>query len=319
MNNKFLNCKTMKKFNLNIFIVFLVVMLVSISCDKDKPELKYTGSDFIAFQDTLFSIEENTSSNFEIIVMRASAESNVNISLDLVVSSPDETAVEGEDYTIISPADGKISFGEGQFFDTIVVDIIDNVEEDGAKTLSFSLAGNPGGYVLGMPGPATRQKTCGLVISDNDCEFIPEVFTGKVSGVEFYPNSEFVTDAEFTLVDSTATTYIYEVTGIMKSVFSGWGEVIDGADAGTGSNEGIAIVTLDFTDPFNPTIYLEEQNLATTNDGAWIYDIYNSTTFISKFSTCDNTIELYYLINVAEPGTDYGANECYIKGEFIKE
>jgi hypothetical protein len=309
----------MKKNNIYLIVLYLGVISFLASCDKDKPELTYTGTDFIAFQDTVFSIEENTGSNFEIVVMRASSKSDVNITLDLVVSSPDATAVEGTHYNIISPADGKLTFGKDQYFDTIVVDVIDNVDEDGAKTLSFSLSGNTDGFVLGMPGPASRQKSCELIISDNDCAFFTQDFSGKLSGVEFYPNSPYPTEVEFTLVDSTETTYIYEVTNIMKSVYAGWGEIVDAADAGTGSNANIALVTLDFTDPFNPTVYFEEQNLSTTNGGAWIYDIYNSTTITSKFSTCDKTIELYYLINVSEPGTDYGASECYIKGEFVKE
>jgi hypothetical protein len=309
----------MKKLNIYLILWIMGSLLLMTSCNKDKPELTYTGSDFIAFQDTLFATEENAAGYFSIVVVRASGVSDATVSVDLIVSSPDTTAVSGQDYEILSPSNGKISFGPGEFFDTIVVHVIDNVEQDGAKTISFELSGDVQGYVLGMPGPDQRQKYCELAISDNDCAFHSKDFTGKITGVEFYPNTEFATDATLELVDSTATTYIYEVHDIMKSVYAGWGEIIDTPDEGTGSNENIAIVTLDFTDPFNPSIYLTEQNLSTTNDGSWIYDIYNSTAFTSKFSTCDKTIELYYLINVSEPGTDYGARECYIIGEFIQE
>jgi hypothetical protein len=307
----------MKKYN--IYILLLLGMIIFGSCEKNKTELTYTGSNFIAYQDSLYSVEENVGSIVEIPISLAAPAQSSAISIDVTIASPDNSAVEGTHYNLLYPTDGKLNFDAGVFFDTIKVEVIDNGDEDGNKTLDFALGSVPAGFVLGLPGPAERNKSCQLLIVDNDCEFFSKVFTGKVTGVEFYPNNEYTTDAEFKLVDSTATTWIYEVRGIMQSIYAGWGEVVDDPTAGTGSNGNVAIVTLDFTDPINPKIYLTEQNLSTTDGGAWIYDILNDPDNPSKFSTCESTIELNYLINVSEPGTDYGARAAYIKGEFVKE
>ncbi len=302
-----------------IVITAILGIITFYSCEKDKPELKYTGPDFIAFHDTLFSAEENTSSLVEIVVMMVSQAQTSAVSVDVTIESKDASAVEGVNYNIIQPTDGKITFAVGEYTDTIIVEVIDNGDEDGAKTIDFELTTAPTGFELGIPGPDALAKSAKLVISDNDCAFIPLEFSGPISGVEFYPNVEFATEAELSLVDSTETTYIYEVTNIMKAVYEGWGEVVDDPGEGTGSNGNIAILNFDFSDPINPTIYFDEQNLSTTNDGAWIYDILNDPLITSKFSICNKTIELYYMINVSEPGTDYGARSCYIKGEFLSE
>jgi hypothetical protein len=307
----------MKKYN--IYILLLLGIIIFDSCEKNKTELTYTGSNFIAYQDSLYSVEENIGSIVKIPISLAAPAQSSAISIDVAITSPDNSAVEGTHYNLLYPTDGKLNFDAGVFFDTIKVEVIDNGDEDGNKTLDFALGSVPAGFVLGLPGPAKRNKSCQLVVLDNDCEFISKNFTGKVTGVEFYPTNEYTTDAEFKLVDSTATTWIYEVHGIMQSVYAGWGEVVDAPTAGTGSKGNIAIVTLDFTDPINPKIYLTEQNLSTTDGGAWIYDIKNDPAKPSKFSTCESTIELNYLINVSEPGEDHGARAAYIKGEFVKE
>jgi len=305
----------MKKLNSCLILCVIGSLLMLTSCNKDKPVLIYDGSDFIAFQDTLFGTEENTAEYVKLVVMRASSVSDAIVTVDLTISSPDNTAVAGEDYEILSPSNGKITFGVGDFFDTIVVHVIDNVLEDGAKTIGFELSGEVQGYVLGMPGPDQKQKYCELVISDNDCAYLTRDFSGTISGID---NLSYMGDApsvaEFTLVDSSATIYTFEVTGIMQPSFTTWGEIVD---VGGDSNGDVAILYYDFTDPFNPTIYFEEQNLATTNGGAWIYDLSNDPLMPSKFSSCNRTVELYYLINVSEPGQDYGPNTAYTIGEFV--
>jgi len=296
--------------------IIIIGLAFTLSCEKDKPELTYTGEDFVAFATTSVNVEETIGVPVQIVVMRVT-ENAAAATVNVAITSPDGSAIEGTNYNLIYPADGALNFGAGEYTDTIKIEVIDNGDEDGAKTLSFELSSAPAGFNLGLPGPDGNQKVCELVISDNDCTFNTADFSGKVSGVEFYPSSEYPTDVEFSFVEELdGPIYVYEVHGIMQSVYAGWGETVDAASAGTGSNENVAIVYFDFTDPINPTVYLEEQNLSTTEGGAWIYDIYNNPDLPSKFSTCEKTIELNYLINVAEPGTDYGARACYVIGEF---
>ena len=307
----------MKKY-IQILLVVFITGLLFVSCESDKPELKYTGDNFIAFSKTTFSMDESFKGQVEVVVFMAAPKQGSAVTVNVDITSPDNSAVEGTHYNLIYPTDGKLTFAAGTFYDTIVVEIIDNTLEDGDKTIGMAITSNSAGMTLGYPGPDAISKTAKLVITDNDCAFIPINFTGKVSGVEFYPNGEYTTDAVFKLKDDTDPLKpVYSIEGIMQSIYAGWGETVDAAGSGL-SNGNVAEVTFDYTDAFNPAIILTEQNLSTTDGGAWIYDIKEDPAKTSSFLTCGSKIWFYYMINVSEPGTDYGARSCYIIGEFAE-
>ncbi len=303
-----------------IKLLFILSLLISFTaCEKDKPDLKYNGENFIFFNDAAGSVQESDGLIYNVIVKLAAPAQSSSVTVDFAVET---NAIEGEDYELLNESN-TLTFEAGSFEDTIKIRSIDNLVEDGSKLITINLQ-NGGAFNLGYPGPDGNNSIFAFTIIDDDCTFVAENFVGAPSGVEFYPNSEFNTGVTFKLITFDGVIAVYEVTGIMKSVFDGWGEAVD-SDPPSGGD--IVYFVFDNTDPLAPVISISEaygqpaivngsRNLSTTNGGAWIYDIYMDDSKVSTFSTCALTAEIYYMINVAEPGSDYGANACYLKLDF---
>lgn len=303
----------------NIIKIFFILSVIVgfTACETDKPILTYQGDDFIFFNEGSGSVQESNPSVNYILVKLASGEQSTDVTVDFTITSD---AVEGADYDLLN-ASNTLTFKAGSYTDTIKISAIDNIIEDGSKLLSIELS-NGGEFVLGYPGVAANNSVFEFSIIDDDCALVADYFVGSPSGVEYYPSNEYETVVGFKLVSEVGSIVTYEVSGIMTQVFGGWGEVVD-TDLPSGGNNVFFI--FDNTNPLAPVINITGvpsivpglgANMCTTDGGAWIYDITIDDTKASTFSTCEKTAEIYYNINVAEPGSDYGPRACYLKLDF---
>lgn len=293
----------MKAF-IKILSVLFLAGIVFTSCeDEDKT---YQGDEFIHFDKESVVKKESTTDTIDMPVYLAGElpKSDVEVSFTVETSAvAEDGTVDESDYKIVQPEGNTITFEAGTAVAHIQMVLFNNVETDKNKMVTITLD-NAEGYVMGLPGSQAK-KSFTLTIQDDDCPFVAENFTGKPEGTDLGANAQ----VEFSLKEKiNENKAVYEVTGIFMPQIESFGEEV------LESNP--TLITLDNTDPTNPTVTLEGSEtdqtgwplLYNTQGGGstWQYYIYQSSQE-ATFSTCARSVTVYYDVGLGENySTNYG-------------
>jgi hypothetical protein len=275
-----------------------------ISCDEEETvanTLSFPGDAFVAFVESGSTVAESAGM---VTITAQYASTNSTVDQSFAFTSASEEAVEGVDYEIVDSRT-SFDFAAGVHINSIDVNIIDNLNVDGTKNIVFTLTGQ------GFPGEGAINSTYTLVVSDDDCPFLPSDFTGGPATTETYNSNGPYTDGfNFSLLSSTddgAGTFLtatYEVSGLIAGQLGAWGEVI--TDGGTLN------MTLDNTDPTAPVITITGAadpqgsgflNYYCTSDEEWVYYTTIDGTANNSFSTCGKSIDFSYIIDIFQIST----------------
>jgi hypothetical protein len=161
---------TMK--NINKISIFLLALVFLFSCE-EKLQTLDSGSFFVRFQTASVNLIEGTST-LKIPVTLGSPAQSTATEIQYEISG---NAVEGVDYSFASTK-GSLSIPAGSFADTIRLNILDDLETDGAKDLILTLTSVSNGL---NPGIGTLGKLVKVSIADNDCPFDAAEYVGAYS------------------------------------------------------------------------------------------------------------------------------------------
>jgi hypothetical protein len=167
-----LSSKKMKMIkNVAASILMLGAMLTMTSCEKE--DFKYSGENFIHYQKTTYSANENDTKIINIPVFLATTNHPGTVTANVTVGGE---AVQGQHYTIIKGQ--TLTFGKGIYSDTIKVKLIDNEVVDGNKKITFTIGENSAKYTVGYPNSEGNAGITTLTIVDNDCPYDVKKFLG---------------------------------------------------------------------------------------------------------------------------------------------
>lgn len=298
--------------NLFKFSLITAIGLLLYSCDEDKTTytpLDFPSQNYVAFDGESATFSESFKDSIPVKVLFAHGEATSDMKVGYKITT--DNATEGVHYEII---DNKSSydFPSGTYSDEIFIKPIDNLDEDGPKTLTFTLT--DASVNIGAPGPDSLGKTFVLTLSDNDCAFNPEDMKGIVSGTEttFGYDSlvgEAPSKAKFSVIEDENKKVTFEITDILAPQFAAWGETV--------TLGGTFTITIDYTDPSTPIIEYVDNGDPLNNgldyfyaqaDDEWGYYL---NPVKSSLSTCDRTFYIEFLIDVAQAST----NQVY-EGDF---
>jgi hypothetical protein len=150
--------------------IILTVLIAAVGCEEVNQTLSpnlYNAS-FAGSGVTLG--ESNVESYVIPIKLTASAQSS-DTQVTLSVSG---TGVEGKDYSLITSA---VTIPAGEFFTNAEIELLDDFEEDGEKTIVLEIVSVSNGLKAGLDGTVGNKYT--LTIADNDCAFDINEFVGS--------------------------------------------------------------------------------------------------------------------------------------------
>jgi hypothetical protein len=169
----------------NRYAFFYIIMMVIVftSCKND-PIMFDKSKTFVAFVAPSASVYENASS-IDIPVMVAGIEGSpsVTVDYDIVTDGIANPAVEGTDFTIVSP--GSLSFTEGTGYAFITIHPIDNAVFTGNKSFKIVLSANSKNYPTGAENVVT------VVLKDDEHPLAKWIGTYMVNAVSYYSPGEY--------------------------------------------------------------------------------------------------------------------------------
>lgn len=276
IKNKIMITKIIKKTILSFAILCLIA-----SCSDDEQANVYQGGSFISFGDTNSGTKLESSTEPITITAYASVPNNQNeISVDFSIEITNGTDA---DYIVI---DNKTSFNfdSDNYSDSIEILPVNNLDEDGDKTITVTLTSNSAGYTLGFPGPDANGKVFTFVIEDDDCAFtLEELGTASWSGFDNVPSNQAGPNASMITTSFDGTNVLFEGIGygwLTDTDF--WDEVIVTSQ----------LVTSDIN-PITGEITIAQQPLCETTwlgDPQPAYSIVGSGQYVS----CSETLVINY-------------------------
>ncbi len=174
----------MKNKTFKIALLMAFVAGFFISCDEEETVsnyLEYPSDAFVAFEKSGVTMAES-GGTVTIVAQYGSTSASTDKSFSFTTSSAD--AVEGVDYEIV---DNRTSFdfAAGTHINSIDVNIINNFDVDGDRTIVFTIENG------GFPGQAAINSTYTLTIQDDDCPFtLAELGAANWSGTDNAPSGQ---------------------------------------------------------------------------------------------------------------------------------
>lgn len=206
--------------------ISVVCTLLFTACDQDETvyeALSFPSDAFVSFEANSLDVLESSTETITVTLNRATSAEDAASSLSIPFTV-NTTAVLDVDYTIL---DNKTSFdfAEGEYSDTIEIQAIDNLNEDGNKEIIIALTEGNG---IGFPGPDANGSSFTLNINDDDCAFELQDLgeaswsgSDNVSAGEAGPNESLI-DASF-----DGTNLLLEGIGYAWLTDTGyWDEVV---------------------------------------------------------------------------------------------
>lgn len=304
-------------------LMLLLLFTAFVACNENDNDVNvYTGESFVSFGTTTSaSGAESSTSEIEITAYASIPNLQEDVTVSVQISEENASA---SNYTIV---DGKSSFtfGKDKYSDTIKIKPVDNFDEDGTKTITFTLTSAPDGVNLGFPGPDGKNKTFTVTLTDDDCAIKEDNFIGAPSGSEVTGSRSFASKLTFKADPdkaSTATEVYLLMSGNIQEEYmlDAWNEAI--------VQSWDIPVKLDFSDPQNPKVEFGNNPAAdmknyngapmavaaytdADSDGTadWSYGLHVTPELAKNatFSTCDKTLHFEYIWTVARAANpDFG-------------
>lgn len=265
-------------------------------CEQSEVGHEYEGPWFIAFKAATQVAVESAADPVKVEVQLVAPRQNEQVKVDFELSSED--LEEGKDYELVNDS-RTLTFAPGESVRYIEVQLYDNLDITGDKTLKLELKPADSGFELGSPGQGKRRDVCLLTVKDDDCPFGMETFSGRVNGYETTPWWDGVKfPATFTPVEQLSPDRIkYTVKGIFFAVqleyaYNKW--------VGAGDEviyKDIEVV-IDYSDKNRPTISWEQQVCVSVlwegETGTDDYRVAAAAGVPLELSTCDRTLGFAY-------------------------
>lgn len=239
-------------------------LLLMVGCSEEDPQLK-NAPKFIAFSGSSSVTAFETAGTLEWTVYTTDAKG-----AEASISVSSEDAVEGVDFNISTTS---VMIGQDEYETTVEVELIDNFEEEGNKTVTFTLESD---LLLG----ATSEIT--LTIVEDDCAFDRSLIDGVLSGYDgnwdLASESPYPSVAEFNYISDTEIEVVDLGVPWMNDW---WGEVV--------------------TTYYPITLTINEAGAITMSEGTVMETTYNgapqeayTVAGSGQISTCDGTLTLLY-------------------------
>ena len=271
------------KNNLLKSIFLSVTLMAFMSCgDTDNEENVYSGGTYISFgADTASSALESSTVPITITAYASVPNLQSDITVETTITGDNATAAN---YTVV---DGKSSFtfGPNKYTDTIQIIPVDNVDEDGVKTLSIMLSSASDGSTLGLPGPDGNSNTFKVTLEDDDCAFtLTELGAASWSGMDNASGSNGP-NASKTTTSFDGTNLLFEGIGY------GWME-------NTGGWDEVVILSHKLISAMNPitgAMTIAEQPMCTTTWNGNIQPDYTLSA-TGQYVSCTETLTIDFQI-----------------------
>lgn len=157
-------------------LVIFGMLLMANACKS--PDRNYKDPSFVAVQRTSVSVNESATTPVSVIVQLGIPASERSGSLTVNFTATSTNAVAGIDYQIVSPAGGVLTFGPDEYSKAIVILPVNNTAIVGDRILNVTITGNSAGVVNGFPGPDGNNRTCRVVLVEDDCAYNANGFNG---------------------------------------------------------------------------------------------------------------------------------------------
>jgi hypothetical protein len=209
------------------FIILMLAIGIGFSCEEEFQTLD-SGSYFVQFGQLSRDATESVTT-IKVPITLAAPKQGSEVAIQYQITG---TAVEGVDYEFDSE-EGSASIGTGSFADTVVINLLNDFEADGTKTLVLELTSASNGLKTGI-GALGKKFT--LNIADDDCAFDINDFVGAYT-------IEITSEAAF---GNPAGLYVSETT---LKLGNDPNTLIDENFWDFGPNS--VVITLDPSDPAN--------------------------------------------------------------------
>jgi len=208
----------MKKMIYKITSIAMLMLVTLVACE-EKLTI-FEGPYHVRFTNTSATIDENKPAGTSIQLHFAGPKTEEAINVTLKV----EGGQEGVDFKFLEGGT-SISIPSGNFFTSIKVAAIDNDENDGNKTVVFTIESVSGGFSAGL---GLVGKTFTLTIKDDDCA-TPSL-EGKylVYNRDASPSAcgnpandgDLTYEATITLISQVGDEFTYEISDITGGLYA---------------------------------------------------------------------------------------------------
>lgn len=168
------------------------------SCSEDETTynpLSYPNDKFVAFTETGSSVSE-ASGQVTVTALYANNNYDSDVSMAFNITSDDATV--GVDYDIVD-SQTSFNFTTGETTDTITIQIYDNTDVDGSRSLNINLVGG-NGIFAGYPGNPANNSVYTLTIEDDDCPYtFQELADASWTGSDNASGSEGPNDTQISM------------------------------------------------------------------------------------------------------------------------
>jgi hypothetical protein len=199
-------------------IAILVLATIVVGCDEELTV--FEGPYHVRFDATSATIDENNAAGGTIQIHFAGTKPTSAIDVTLKV----EGAVEGVDFQFISGGT-SLTIPAGDFFTSFKVAGIDNDENDGNKTVKFTIESVSGGFDAGL---GLVGKVFTLTIKDDDCPTPSLEGTYLVYNRDASPSAcgnpandgDLTYEATITLISDVNNLRTYEISDITGGLYA---------------------------------------------------------------------------------------------------
>lgn len=276
------------------YITMLLLASMLFGCED--MDHSYTGDFFVSFNSESVSEKENAKV-ISIPVMvsdKRTEEVTVTFSVEGKVG-----ATEGVNFTVLNSST-TLTFLPEEGVKYIQIAPVDDLAETGDKVIEVAIVSNSKNYMIGVPGPDAKFAKCTVTIKEDDCALKPELFSGKITGLEDATTGGWWNDAEskceWEFVSENSGVFVFTVKGFWYAQ-----ALNSGSNSWYSSESEITFlpvrVTINLSNPAAPTYSLAPDKVFEENNadawGVFVKEVNNEPLTID---VCGRYLELPYTV-----------------------
>ena len=172
-----------------ILYIFLIVISFY-SCENELSDHKFDEGSFVAFESAIVEGKESVSViKVPVLVVDEGRKEQVTVDFRIIES---DTVSENVQYRVLNDT-RTLTFASGVGVQYILIEPIDDIDPEEDKPFDIEITSNSKNYRIGFTGKDELNKSCRVVIKEDDCPLTLNWFSGKVVGLE---DANWWTDTE---------------------------------------------------------------------------------------------------------------------------
>lgn len=261
--------------------LFIIALAIALGCDEKNVTLD-SGLYNVSFVGNSSSRGEANEEAVSFPIKLMAPAQSQDVTVEILVSG---TAVEGEDFELLTPT---VTIPAGEFFADVEVDLFDDFDEDGSKTIILEIGSVSGGLKSGLTDGSVGKKNT-ITIADNDCALDLSEFVGAYD-VELDNAAAFVYGAGVLCCLETNLQLGAEPGTLVDTDFYG---LVSGGFAN--ANAAVRLV-VDGSNPANITVALNPSPVLGYTNAAGAPRNYRQQATLGTLFTCDKKFTVKFEI-----------------------